>query len=542
VVATRGNSVYVSYMSTATTIVNAYNINVVGVSTSNIVVSAVGGQLIIGFGALAVAQYVTTLDGSVPAANVTDTSTAALYVYAIAQDRAAVYIAGGTATTNTNTVLSAATTAASPATSFAVAASAVTCTTTAQPITSLLSGGGISGILVFVGRTGELGFIDTSAVYHTLVPFESRLSTNCVGMKWFLPGTDTTDIGQILVFPVGRSIWSFNTAGQPMNMAPQGKAGFRPINARGVVTSIQPTTHFLYYGITNSSGNGFIIANDGVTGANHTYRYQGSLGGPTAMGVTSLFGTNPLLYFGNTSTAGGIPRLGYITLPADGDWPPSDTNCIYDTGTTNTLTLPDIDLGFPDEDKVPTFLRIVADNLVSGAQYITAAYATEGSSTYTTLGTYFLSPIQDIPFPSMTFKRMSLQLTFTTTDTTKTPVLNAVSMRSSLNPKQYTIWSMKAMMPTGVTMIGDSPYNANTVITALWAAYKAGTPVAYTDRWNKQWLVRILDFQEPETVEEALRTPETAMSLQLLELYATGLESAWDGANTIWDDPKTTWG
>lgn len=544
------HSVVVYYFTAAGTVVASGNVLYAGTGafTSDFVVLPVGGQLIIGYGSLRTAQYITSLDATTNStAVVTDTGASQLYIFAGAVDRSSVYIAGGTATTNTNTVLSAAVTAASPATSFATSASAVTCKSNTHPITSLASGGGMAGVLVWVGKSNEIGYIDSSAVYHTAMPFQQSLSTNCKNMQWFLPGSDKSDVGQTLVFPVGRSLWAFNTLGGFTNIAPQGKQGFRPINARGLVQGIQSTTHFLYYEVKDTSGNNYIIAYDGVTGANHTYLYtannaQQATGGVFAMGVTSLFGSNPLLYIGN-SIGPAVGSFSYITLPADGDWPPADPNCTYSTALTNTLTLPDIDFGFPDEDKIPTFLRLVADNLASGAQYITVSYALDGSSTYTTLGTFFVSPQQDIPFPSTSFKRISLQLNFVTTDTTKTPIMNAISLRASINPKQYTIWSFKATVPQGTTIVGsDEVVNPNTVINALWTDYKAGTAVAYTDRWNKQWLVRILDFDEPETYDEQLRPPGTVIDMSLLELYGTGLESGWDQANTIWDNANLTWG
>ncbi len=485
--------------------------------------------------------------------NVQDTATNNLYVFASAGDRAAIYIAGGTATTNTNTVLSASLTAATPPHAFATAANAVTCSDTNQPITALAPGGGVAGVLVFVGKTGQLGMIDTSSVYHTIMPFQQALSTNCRGMTWWLPGNDKSDVGTVLVFPLGRSLWSYSTTAGMTNMAAEGKAGFRPINARGVVLGIQPTTHFLYYAIKTSGGNWFIIANDGISGANHTYRYGQNNGNTLtppyfAMGVTSLFGSNPLLYMSN-AIGPSVTSFSYITLPADGDWPPADPNCTYEVSGVSvgqplaTLLLPDIDLGFPDEDKIPTFLRLVADDLVSGGQFIVADYAVEGSSTYTNLGTYFISPIQDIPFPSLVFKRISLRLTFHTTDTTKTPILNAISMRASLNPKQYGTWSFNYVIPSGSTRImSDSPYNAHTVISAFKTAYKNGTPVPFTDRWNTQWLVRILYFDENETYQENLRTPGSTGSFQLLELYGTGLESRFDGSNTMFDNPNMVFG
>ncbi len=160
------------------------------------------------------------------------------------------------------------------------------------------------------------------------------------------------------------------------------------------------------------------------------------------------------------TTSGGA----YFVLPNDGDYPPADTSgsVLYDNSQqgANYLLLPDIDFGFPDELKIPTYLRLVADQLTGGA-YISAYYAVDGASTYTLLGTFYTSPLQDIAFPSLSFRRISIKLVFFSSSTSTTPIMNAVSLRASINPKQYSIWSFKAKIPSGPTQMSDYMLNAN---------------------------------------------------------------------------------
>src|SRR5207244_13114822 len=102
-------------------------------------VGVFGGQLIVGYGSSATAQATTSLDGVVALTNVTN-GTNNLYVFAFTADRASMYIAGGTASTNSKLVQSGTTTV-----NFA---SPFTCGGADSAITALTPGGGIA--LVFV--------------------------------------------------------------------------------------------------------------------------------------------------------------------------------------------------------------------------------------------------------------------------------------------------------------------------------------------------------------------------------------------------------
>ena len=75
-------------------------------------------------------------------------------------------------------------------------------------ISSLAPGGGL--VLVYVGRIDALGCIDNDAVYHDLVPFDSRMRTNCRPLKWLLASGSDQQRGSLsLVFPRERSLWEY---------------------------------------------------------------------------------------------------------------------------------------------------------------------------------------------------------------------------------------------------------------------------------------------------------------------------------------------
>jgi hypothetical protein len=513
-----------------------------------------GGNLIIGYGATRTAQYITTLDGSVALQNVTDTAGNSLYVFALTADRAAIYIAGGTLATNTNLVNS----ATSPTGFLAPGNSAITtCGSTDTVITGLAPGGGL--YVVIVGTTKGLGYIDTTnANFHWAIPFQAALSTNCQPMGWWLGTGGQPQQGPLVVyFARGRSLWEFEpssqTAGRARNISPWGRTGIRPPVIRGRPTAVQGTARWLYWAIITSGGHTYLLVTDSSTGNTHAWADLGAQ--PcNAMGITSLFGSNPLLFAGNGN------QVVSIVLPVDGESPIDDPACTY--AVQGTLDLPDIDIGFPDENKVWLAVRVIAEDIVAGAEIINVFYTTDGtpfsSETPPITDPSFLGTVNQGPpgytiltFPtSLVAKRLSLKFVFNRgTTVTKTPKLYAVSVRASINPKLYRIWSFNAILPAGATALGgDDLQQANLVIPALWAARAAGTPVAFIDNQNDPWVVKIQSLQQKEVRRESggetmgMRIIETHLGVQLLEV-ASGLGNlTYDSAGTVYDSTLMVYG
>lgn len=497
------------------------------VLNQNAVQNAVGtfnGNLILGYGAAGTAQYTNDL---ATLGNVTNTTPANLFVFAFTADRAATYIAGGTAATMTNNVLS----STNGITTYPLVASAIVCGSTEEPIVSLAPGGGIYQVIV--GKTTELGMIDSVPNYHSLVPYDSRLSQNSRPLQWWLAGGGDAQRGPVqLVFRRDRAIWTYTpsnqTPGTAANISPWGQPGFRPPNIIGAPGAFQGTARWLYAAITNgTTSNTYILKHDALTGNWHSLIDLG-VNVCTAMGVTSLFGTNPLMFVGRGN---GIARF---TLPLDGDDPRDNSGCTF--ATSGVLTMPDMDLGFPDEQKIALSVIVVTDSVSAGAQTVSVEFRVDGG-TWTTLGSVTSSPSQKLDFPSQTSgRRIGLRFTLGTNTNTLTPQLLGFSMRVSLNPLLYRIWSFTTYLPTGYyANMTEALQNPKTLIDDFWTTRKAGFPVAFQDRWQDTYTVRILELKEAEAKREPDATPETLMEFRLLEVAVGAGSIVFDDALAIFD-------
>lgn len=467
-------------------------------------VGVFGANLIIGFGSAATAQYTSNLSA---AGNIVNDAAANLYVYAVTADRANAYIAGGTSAANTNTVM-----ASTTGITYTVA-STVTCGDTASTITGLAPGGGLDVVLVI--KNTELGAIDTTSTYRILMPFDSRLSTNGRGMRWWLGRGGREQNGPMLVvFPKDRGPWVYEpsgaTSGKAENIAPWANENFRPPTIRGRVTCFLGTARWLFYAITTGAGTSYVLARDARTGATHSLLSLGA-NACLALGVTSLLSTNPQLFIG---TATNLQRL---VLPLDGDSPLDDANCRF--GSSGVLDLASMDLNFPDEAKIPFAVRVVADNLSTGHRAIQVSYSLDGGS-YAVLGTASVSPVTEIPFdaPLPNCKRINLRLTFSSDDSSETPIHYATSLRWRLNPTPYRTWSFAARVPAGASRLpSDDLLNPATLIQEVWQILVDNVPVAFRDQWANTYNVSLLGLQERTVYNDVQRVHENALVLRLLE-------------------------
>lgn len=491
-------------------------------------VGVYNGALIIGFGSLAAAVYTTDLTNLL---QVTNTALQPIWAYAITADQAALFIAGGPSASNWNTVTS----GLSP---VLLDTYLTVCDTTDSFITALAPGGGVG--IVFVGKTDCLGMIDVNGVFRKLVPFDSTYSFNCVGMRWALGSGGEEQRGAlVLVFPRDRSLWIYQPSGTnpgtAENISVWARQGFRPQNIRGRTTCIQGTARWLYHCIQNgTSQNTWLLKRDMLSGAIHSQNDLG-IARSDSMGITSLFGTNPLLIIARGSDVVSL------ILPLDGESPLDDANTRFQP--MGTLDIPDIDLGFPDEQKIPFTIRVVGDSLTPAAQQIEVWTALDGGS-YTKLGVVENTPGGTVSFPSTSIaNRISVRFILKTIDPALTPQLLGFSVRVSINAKLYRIWTFNAYLP-GIhhQNLTEDRRNSKKIIDALWAARITGLPVDFEDRWRDQWTVRILKVSEVETITEVDRTPETSMELTLLEFARGESGTKWDDPLAIWDDPTSLWG
>jgi hypothetical protein len=466
------------------------------------------GILIVGFGSAYLAASVDTAGvvGQVLQGPGEAPASAPLYVWAYTSDHAANYIAGGPSNSHYFRVMS----SVAPASLYAVP---VSCGDTL--INGLAPGGGL--VLVYVGKVDALGCIDNEATYHDLIPFDSRLDTNCRPLKWLLAsGADQARGSLALVFPRERSLWEYapsdQFSGTASCIAPWSMAYRRPPNARGTVTAIQGSSRWLYYAVQNSAGNTWIYKNDQTTGAPHTYLYLGHVD-VRAMQISHMFTGNPLLFFSYGN------QMGQVTLPMDGDAEFDDTNCRY--AMQGYLDMPDIDLGFPDEDKIGFSVRVIADDIVSRNRYIRVEASIDGEP-YIELGYVTTSPSGEVRFPlGTTAKRIALRLWMYTDDAGATPKLWGVSCRVSLNTKTYRLFVFQTKLPSGsFNTLADDLQNPYLQIIQSWRIRAKGVPIPYQDPWNDPYQVRLLKFQQQQALREPDRSPEWVLDWTLLEFLA----------------------
>jgi len=409
-------------------------------------------------------------------------------------------------------------------------------------INSLAPGGGL--VAVYVGKTNELGMIDlgqpqnfaagqppgtfAGGVYHSLIPFDSSFPTNCLPLKWLLAsGADQARGSLTLVFPREHALWEYAPAdqfsGTATNISPWAIGYRRPPHARGLVTAIQGSARWLYYAVQNGAGHTWIYKNDQTTGAPHTYLDLNppgdqDIGVPTdtrAITITSMFGSRPLLMF----SAGN--RAAKVVLPLDGDSEVDDPASRYQLD--GYVDVPDIDLGFPDEDKIGFTVRVISDNLLTGHRYHRVQYIEDGVGPYQDLNNnpVDVSPGGEVDFPLQNVaKRISLRIWFHTDDPTQTPQLWGFSLRVSLNTKVYRLFVLQVRTPAdSFSTLADDLQNPYYLINQFWFRRRRGFPIPYTDPWNDAYMVRIIKMQQQQALREPDKTPEWVVDFTLLEFY-----------------------
>jgi len=490
-------------------------------------VGTFGGTLIFGYGAAATAQATSDLATLV---NVQQTAGPTnIYVFAYTSDQSASYIVGGAAATTINQVMSS-TAAASGY------AGAVTCGTSDSPINALAPGGGMA--LLFVGKNKELGEVDNSGVYRQLIPFDTQYSSNCVPMRWYLGAGGQGQRGPVvLVFTRERSLWEYQPssqdAGNAMNISPWANPVIRPPNAKGIPTAIQGTARWLYFTVTNTAGHSYVWRKDTWTGptgvpAAHNYLDLGVVAS-NVLAVTSVTSAtgNPMLFIGTGN------NITSVILPRDGETELTDPACRFTS--TGYIDLSDVTLGFPDELKVWYTARVVADNLAPGAQTIGVQFALD-TGPLQDLGTASSGPEFTLEFPySARCRRLVPRIYFNTNTPGSTPQLWAIVLRGSLVPIPYKLVKMEGTVTAGGLFFtgAEDLSNPQLSINKLWADHDSGLPVPFRDRWNDNYMARIIDMNEVHTIVKAELTTETAINLTLL--LVSGPEAV--GGGLFYDTP-----
>lgn len=514
--------------------------------------------LILGFGAQRLAVGFDL--GTHAQSQITEVSGAPLFVWAATADKAQLLLAGGPKNIDFHLVTS----SILPLTEFSnefdstlVGTGVIMSVDTGDTrITSLAPGGGL--VAVYVGKTNELGMVDlgtpnltggsgtppgpsSGGVYHSLVPFDSNFDTNCLPMHWLLAsGADQQRGSLVLVFPREHALWEYAPAdqfsGTASNISPWAIDFRRPPHARGLVTAILGTARWLYFAVQNGAGHTWIDRTDQTTGAPHTYLDLDPPGDQNSkntdcrgMATTTIFGSNPRLFFSVHT------QVAHVILPLDGDSEIDDPACRYQL--QGYVDVPDIDLGFPDEDKIGFTVRIISDNLDDSHRYHRVWWAEDGGP-WNDMGVFTNSPGDEQDFPLQNVaKRISLRIWFYTDDPTQTPMLWGFSLRVSLNTKVYRLFVLQVRLPAdSFTTLADDLQNPYQLINHFWYKRRLGFALPYTDPWTDNYFVRIIKLQQQQALREPDKTPEWVMDMTLLEFYTQHRPSP---TKVLYDDPNS---
>ncbi len=468
-----------------------------------------GNILMIGYGAARTAQWtddlVTLRDlklGTTPA-----------YAFSFTSDKASAYMAGGTALGpyQGNTVFS-----SLDGKIFLTLGTSVC--PPGQVVTGLAPGGGVA--IIFYAWPSGVGMITTSGTAQTLVSFDWPDSQNGSGLGWVMGNPEDPQRGSLVlhfrrdndpyIFQPGAS----GESGSAVNIAPWADPAIRPTSGVGVPTAWFGTARWLYYALRNPvDGTVRIVRRDLRSGATSHYWDLGATT-CTAIGMTSIFGSQPILLVGSGTNVVTTP------LQRSGGSPLTDTACRYEDSAQ--FDLPDMDMGFPDEPKIEFSVRVEADNLTPSTRSIVIQYASDGDTVFTPLGTADESPVTEILFePPPSDRRICLRGVCTNGDPTQTMIVNGITLRRSINPALYRVWEFDAFIPAGQGMQGDDLQIPKTLRNALWAARIAGIPVPFVDIQGDTYGARIMHLEFKNVAIALGSPPQEVVHVRLMQVASS---------------------
>jgi hypothetical protein len=485
-------------------------------------VGVFGNYLILGMANRALAQVWdgTTLQP------VVDTLNVQLYAYAVTTDHATAYLAGGRLADEAFLVWA--------STDGRVYGDPVACGGRHRLIRALAPGGPAG--LVFVGSETELGLLDDAAIYRVLVPFEQKDPANGRGLRWVLGrGGDEQRGPLVLWFRRDGQPWLYTPAGadagRAENIAPWGHPLLRPATVLGAVNAALGTARWLWYSVGgtqegDATANAWLVRRDLRTGRTTPYCPLGNTA-VHALGLTSKFGTNPLLFVPQANNA-----VGRIVLPRDDGFPPDDPACRY--RTQGTLRFPVWDGRFPLEDKILLTLMLDADGLQAGIEI--QAWLAQDDAAEQLLGRARASPARIPAGPWGERPRLrtaQLKLVGTTPDPARTPQLRAVAFHWALAYRLVRGWQFRAWLPAGLSPApGLDLQDPRAALARLWQLRADSRPIVFQDRWGDRHLVRVLSLTEDEHLTDPDQAPQTVLSVSLVEV--TGSAAARQTREVSW--------
>lgn len=262
----------------------------------------------------------------------------------------------------------------------------------------------------------------------------------------------------------------------------------------GSIDGIGGDTAFLYFALTNSAGETYLMKGNPSVGVWHTVAY---LGANTPNWVTVLapgtpHATNPVVAFGYGSTASR-----YFILPRDGLRPQDDSAYRYDIAG-GVLYSSIIDIGALAFPKYLNSGRLTGDSLTAARSAI-ASYAADGDSSFTTV----LTAVEDglsranLATP-VSLSRVQSSLTLATGDDAHSPRVYGYAFDTTPAVPRRQQWGMglniedREPPPNG----GDAgKASFRELYDFLNTALRQGLQVTYTDYHGATFVAKIRDMQ-----------------------------------------------
>ena len=333
---------------------------------------------------------------------------------------------------------------------------------TGETVTDLLSAG------------GEVWAIKSNAIY----------SYDSVEIDDFLPSTNLTKAGN----GANTYLWGVNDkfyltfGGRLIEVDPverKIKTVFLMQNPElnGSITAITGTSDSIYFALKNTAGDTYIIKGNPNLGVWHTWAYLGAndcnaLEAQAAGGVHS---TRDAIVAGY-----GASATVFFILPIAGMRPEDDSSYRYDTNA-GVLYGPLIDGGVLAIQKYLNAGKLLASSL-SATRTAVLSYATDASTSFTTVLTAVQTGLTEASTSSVLFNRIRYSVTLDTGSNSTTPVVVGVAFDSTPNASRRRQWTLVLNIEDEADPRGGGDKNRYSASDLLDHLIDAGSvQVTYTD-------------------------------------------------------------
>ena len=322
--------------------------------------------------------------------------------------------------------------------------------------------------------------------------------------------------------PYGEELMEYDPYGDSALTPVYPSPGMDSVELLGTVTAIGGDNKRLYIAVKNQSGDSYIMKGRYLTDlqrwAWHTIAYLGAHDCNALVLVAPgiAHATNPAIVYGYGTAAH------YIVLPRNGVHPAEDSACTFET-TEGTALGPYTDFGARTFSKFLSrgmlLVRDVYPSRRAELQY-EVDYAGAYNDILTTVesGLAEANEREDIEFRNVRFR-----LKMSTDVATLTPVVDAIALVATLNPRRKRVWRPKVVLSDhNIARSGGDPNGMPTADVTREAILEAVTKrCVLRDRSGTKFAIRLLNAQSAQLAEENVGSVETdamAYDLDMVEI------------------------